>query len=61
MPDLYFCSRVAQRLKNGRDAAVLMGFLEYLHRRGHTRHIVHHYMRAAELFLEDTAHQVATP
>lgn len=51
MLDLYFCSRVARRLKNGRDAVVLTGFLEYLHRRGHTRHTVHHYMRAAELFL----------
>jgi len=51
MLDLYFCPRVIRRLLKGRGAAVLAGFVSYLHRRGHARNTVHQYVRAAELFL----------
>lgn len=51
MFDVYFCSRVAQRLQSNRDAVVLAGFLGYLDRRGHSRNTVQQYVRAAELFL----------
>ena len=51
MFDVYYCPRAVGRFQKGRDATVLSGFLDFLHRRGHARNTVQQYVRAAELFL----------
>ena len=51
MFDVYFCPRVVRRLQSGADAAILEGFLGYLHGRGHARLTIQSYVHAAELFL----------
>ena len=51
MFDVYFCPRVVHRLQRNADAAILEGFVGYLHGRGHARLTVQDYLRTAELFL----------
>lgn len=51
MLNVHFCARVVRRLQAVREAVSLTGFLEYLHGRGHARHTIQQYVRAAELFL----------
>lgn len=48
---VYFCPRVVRRLQTGTDAAILEGFLGYLHGRGHARLTIQTYVHAVELFL----------
>jgi site-specific recombinase XerD len=48
--DLYFCPRVATRLRASPDAGWLGSFLASLHHRRYARLTVQHYLREAELF-----------
>src|SRR6476619_63753 len=50
MFDLYFCPRVAKRLRASPDADWLGSFLADLHRDGYARLTVQLYLREAELF-----------
>lgn len=50
MFDLYFCPRVAKRLRTSPDADWLGSLLAVLHRDGYARLTVQSYLRKAELF-----------
>lgn len=51
MFDVYFCPRVARRLRSGAHAVMLDELLTRLHRRGHSRNTIQVYLRSLEVFL----------
>lgn len=51
MLELYFCPRVVRRIRENAHAAVLEGFLGYLHRHRYARSTIQIYVGTAEVFL----------